>query len=205
MVYPLYCNDGYTRGSHSLTMQHERCELQQTIQEVKTVKRVSERCCIYDILEMIDYGSFGDIYKVKNEKDNKTYAMKQVKFRNNFPDDPYIMSEIYCLTHLKHKNIITLHEIVVDVGELHFVMEYAANENLERYLTDHKDMDFHQRYKIFSQVLQGLQYCHSMDVAHRDLTPANVLLTEDLVVKLADFGLSVKCFEGNLIFKHYLC
>ena len=184
-------------------MQHHECELQHDIEEVDTVKRVYERCCIYDILEMIDYGSFGDIYKVKNEKDNKTYAMKQVKFRNNFHDDPYIMNEIYCLTHLKHKNIIALHEIVVDVGELHFMMEYAANENLERYLSDHKDMDFHQRYKIFSQVLQGLRYCHSMDVAHRDLTPANVLLTEDLVVKLADFGLSVKCFAGNLIFNHY--
>ena len=132
--------------------------------------------------------------------------MKQVKFRDKFHDDPYIMSDIYCLTHLKHKNIITLHEIVVDVGELHFVMEYAVNENLERYLTDHKDiddMDFHQRYKLFSQVLQGLQYCHSMDVAHRDLTPANVLLTDDLVVKLADFGLSVKCFAGNVKCTHY--
>ena len=182
-------------------MQQSENILEHEIKEVTTVKGVHERCCIYDILEMIDYGSFGDVYKVN--KDTETYAMKQVKFRNNFHDDPYIMSEIYCLTHLKHKNIIALHEIVVDVGELHFVMEYAANENLERYLTDHKDMDFHQRYKIFSQVLQGLQYCHSMDVAHRDLTPANVLLTDDLVVKLADFGLSVKCFAGNLTFNHY--
>lgn len=159
---------------------------------------IQNQTCPYNVLDMIDYGSFGDIYKVKNETDNKTYAMKQVKFRNNFHDDPYIMSEIYCLTNLKHKNIIQLHEIVVDINELHFIMEYAVNENLERYLSDHPDMDFHQRYKIYSQVLQGLQYCHSMDVAHRDLTPANILLTEDMVVKLADFGLSVKCFTGKL-------
>lgn len=154
-------------------------------------------CEFYDILEMIDYGSFGDIFKVQSESDNKIYAMKQVKFRNHFQDDPFIMSEIYCLTHLKHKNIIKLHEIVIDVNELHFVMEYAVNENLERYLSEHPDMDFHQKYKIYSQVLQGVKYCHSMDVAHRDLTPANILLTEDMVVKLADFGLSVKCFSGN--------
>lgn len=151
----------------------------------------------YNVLDMIDYGSFGDIFKVKSESDNKTYAMKQIKFRNNFQEDPYIMSEIYCLTHLKHKNIILLHEIVIHVNELHFIMEYAVNENLERYLVEHSDMDFHQRYKIYSQVLQGVQYCHSMDIAHRDLTPANILLTEDMVVKLADFGLSVKCFTGN--------
>ncbi|WAR14542.1 SMKW-like protein [Mya arenaria] len=151
----------------------------------------------YEVTEMIDYGSFGDIFKVKTVSDNKIYAMKQIKYRGLFQNDPYIMNEIYCLTHLKHKNIICLHEIIIDTDEIHIIMEYAANESLDKFLVDHKDMEFHHRYKLFSQTLQGVMYCHDMDVAHRDLTPSNILLTKDMVVKIADFGLAVKCFTES--------
>ena len=153
---------------------------------------------IYKILNMIDYGSFGDIYKVKCSTDNKMYALKQIHFRGNFKDDPYIVNELSCLTQLKHKNIIQMHELVIDKCEIGIIMEYAENENLERHLFANKDMECHIKYKIYSQVLQAVEYCHSMDIAHRDLTPENILLTKDLVVKIADFGLSVKCFTGRI-------
>ena len=150
----------------------------------------------YHVLEMIDYGSFGDILKVKDDAKNKIYALKQIKYKGNFHDDPYIINEIYCLTHLKHKNIILMHEIIVDECEINIVMEYAENENLERYVVEH-DLEFVTKYKIYSQVLQGVEYCHSMGIAHRDITPGNILLTNDMVVKLADFGLAVKCRSGK--------
>ena len=88
--------------------------------------------------------------------------------------------------------------MVLAMGNIGIIMEYAENENLERHLLANKDMECHIKYKIYSQVLHAVEYCHSMDVAHRDLTPANILLTKDLVVKIADFGLSVKCFTGRI-------
>ena len=157
-----------------------------------------EVCEDYEIIETIDYGSFGDILKVKSETDKNIYAMKQIRFRGNFQDDPYIISEIYCLTRLKHKNIIRMHEIIVDINEIEIIMEYAEKENIERYMCTNKNLEFHQKYKIYSQILEGVKFCHAMDVAHRDLTPANILLTEDLVVKITDFGLAVKCFDGKI-------
>ncbi|KAH3817431.1 testis-specific serine/threonine-protein kinase 2-like [Dreissena polymorpha] len=151
---------------------------------------------------MIDYGSFGDIFKISPSKgEKKIYAMKQIKYRGDFRDDAYIMSELYCLSRLKHRNIIALHDIVIGVNEINIIMEYAANENLQRYLLSHKDMPRGQKYDIFTQVLQGVMYCHSMEISHRDLTPVNILLTDDLVVKIADFGLAVKCISdaGSLL------
>ncbi|XP_045213494.2 5'-AMP-activated protein kinase catalytic subunit alpha-1-like [Mercenaria mercenaria] len=158
-----------------------------------------ENCGDYEIIEMIDYGSFGDILKVKSEKNNEIFAMKQIRFRGNFQDDPYIISEIYCLTRLKHRNIIRMSEIIIDVGadEINIIMEYAEKENIERYMCTNENLEFHQKYKIYSQILEGVQFCHSMDIAHRDLTPVNILLTKDLVVKITDFGLAVKCFDDE--------
>lgn len=162
----------------------------------------------YEIIsEMIDYGSFGDIVKVNNKIDKKIYAMKRIKHRGHFEDDPYIISEIYCLTKLKHKNIILLNEIIIDSDEIRIVMEYAERENLERYILSNENIEFHHKFKIYSQILEGVNYCHSMEVAHRDLTPANILLTNDFVVKIADFGLSVKCVDGDdrpMLCKDYL-
>ncbi|XP_052283929.1 testis-specific serine/threonine-protein kinase 1-like [Dreissena polymorpha] len=150
---------------------------------------------------MINYGSFGDIFKISKKQDEKIYAMKQMKYRGDFRDDAYIMSELYCLSRLKHRNIISLHDIVIDVIEIHIIMEYAANENLQRYLFSHKNMSHGQKYDIFAQVLHGVMYCHSMEIAHRDLTPVNILLTDDVMVKIADFGLAVKCISdaGSLL------
>ncbi|KAL4240803.1 hypothetical protein ACF0H5_001591 [Mactra antiquata] len=151
----------------------------------------------YIVIDMIDYGSFGDVLKVKDESNNAIYAMKQIKYRGNFQDDPCIISEIYCLTHLKHKNIIRMHEILIDSGEIQIIMEYAQRENLERYMDQNEHIEFHHKYKIYSQILEGIKYCHSVDIAHRDITPVNILLTEDYVVKIADFGLAVKCFDDD--------
>ena len=161
------------------------------------IKDIAESNNEYKVTEMIDYGSFGDIFKVRTLSDNMTYAMKQIKFRKDFRSDPYIMNELFCLTHLKHKNIILLHDIIVKDNEINLIMEYAANESLEKYLEDNADLEFHIKYKIYAQILKGVQFCHDNGVSHRDLTPSNILLTDELVVKIADFGLAVKCFEGT--------
>ena len=154
----------------------------------------------YSLLAMIDYGSFGDVFKVVNQSNKQIYALKQIRYKRDFRDDPYIINELYCLTHLSHKNIVKLNEIVIEEGEINIIMEYASNENLERYLVHNRTVEPHQKYKIYSQILEGVKYCHSMDIAHRDLTPSNILLTADMVVKIADFGLAVRCFTGTYHF-----
>ncbi|KAL3875705.1 hypothetical protein ACJMK2_033633 [Sinanodonta woodiana] len=147
----------------------------------------------YTTMRMIDYGSFGDVYEVQSQSDLKSYAMKTIVFRGHEEDDPYIMSEIWCLTHLRHKNLIQLKDINVWDKRVDIIMEYAEKENLEKLCREVGPLSLTCILDIYSQIIEGVAYCHFRGVAHRDLTPGNILLTRDNVVKIADFELAFRC------------
>lgn len=153
----------------------------------------------YKRMKMIDYGSFGDIFMVRSKSGNKTFAIKQIKYRGSLQHNSYIVNEMVCLSKLDHKNIIKMHEILVNDKIVNIVMDYAENENLERYIADVESISDQTLHNIYSQILVGVQYCHHMNIAHKDLNPSNILLTKELVVKIADFGIAVNCEdeEGN--------
>lgn len=151
----------------------------------------------YHRMKMIDYGSFGDIFMVRSKSGNKTFAIKQIKYRGDLQQNSYIINEMVCLSKLDHKNIIKMHEILVNDQIVNIVMDYAENESLERYIADVGSIDEKSRHSIYSQILLGVQYCHHMDIAHKDLNPSNILLTKELEVKIADFGIAVNCTEED--------
>ncbi|KAL3875704.1 hypothetical protein ACJMK2_033632 [Sinanodonta woodiana] len=151
----------------------------------------------YKIMAMIDYGSFGDIYKVFSHSEKKIYAMKQIIFRGIVTDDLFIMNEIWCLNNVRHKNIIQLRDIVLRDNRVDIIMEYAEKENLEKVCQDEGPFSMAFIMDIYNQILEGVKYIHSHGVAHRDLTPGNILLTRNNVVKIADFGLAVKCCSDD--------
>ena len=155
----------------------------------------------YQRMKMIDYGSFGDIFVVRSKSQKKTFAIKQIKYRGSLQTNSYIINVMVCLSKLDHRNIIKMHEILVNDQIVNIVMDYAENESLERYVADVESVDENFLQNIYSQILLGVQYCHHMDIAHKDLNPSNILLTKDLIVKIADFGIAVNCsdLEGNPI------
>ena len=168
----------------------------------KTVDKIPEVSyknheVFYRRMKMIDYGSFGDIFMVRSKSGNKTFAIKQIKYRGRLQENSYIVNEMACLSKLDHKNIIKMHEILVNDKIVNIVMDYAENESLERYIANVDDVNDKIVHAVYSQVLLGVQYCHHMDIAHKDLNPSNILLTKDLVVKIADFGIAVNCLDKD--------
>ncbi|KAK3602441.1 hypothetical protein CHS0354_005905 [Potamilus streckersoni] len=147
----------------------------------------------YKIMTMIDYGSFGDVYKVQSQSDRKSYAMKRIVFRVHEKDDPYLMSEIWCLTHLRHKNIIQLKDIILWDKRVDIIMEYAELQNLEKLCREVGPLSLTYILDIYSQIIDGMAYCHLRGVAHQDLTPGNILMTGANVVEIADFELAFRC------------
>ena len=169
---------------------------------IKTVEEIPEvsfnnHAVFYKRMKMIDYGSFGDIFMVRSKSGNKTFAIKQIKYRGSLQENSYIVNEMVCLSKLDHKNIIKMHEILVNDKIVNIVMDYAENESLERYIADVETVSDHTVHKIYPQILLGVQYCHHMDIAHKDINPSNILLTKDLVVKIADFGIAVNCSDKD--------
>ena len=154
----------------------------------------------YIILNKINEGAFGGIFAVHSLADRKIYAMKQIYFRGDISRDTYIKNEMKHLTILKHSNIIQLKDIIVREDTVNLIMDFAENGTLEDYILEHKPRD-QEICKLFHQIVAAVNFCHLNGIAHRDITPCNILLTGDKSVRLADFGLSVLCrdYEGLVI------
>ncbi|KAI8993728.1 kinase-like domain-containing protein [Pilobolus umbonatus] len=101
-----------------------------------------------------------------------------------------LVREIPLMEALDHPNIIKLYETYETTDSLYVVMEYVDGFNLDEYLQKREGcLSEVEARDIFRQMAAAMDYCHSRWVVHRDLKTPNILLTKDLKVKIADFGL----------------
>ena len=100
--------------------------------------------------------------------------------------------ELYLMTSLHHRHIICCHDIFEHNRFTYFVMEYAPLGNLYK-----KKFTDEQVKKIIYQVVSALRYCHNRNVIHRDIKPENIVMFENEIVKLIDFGWGCVYDENN--------
>lgn len=91
-----------------------------------------------------------------------------------------------------HPNVVAIHAASRDEGSLHTVMEYCAQGDLYTLLSTKPDMRLPQleALAVVLDIARGLNYLHSNNIAHRDVSPENILLGDDQEFKICDFGLS---------------
>jgi serine/threonine protein kinase len=89
---------------------------------------------------------------------------------------------------LSHPNIVRIHEIIFRKDLIYVFMDLCTKGDLLNFVIDHTGPIMQVFRPIIFQILQAVQYLHARGIAHRDLKPDNVLLTSNLVAKLADFG-----------------
>lgn len=104
-----------------------------------------------------------------------------------------VCEEVQIHSRLKHPSILELYQFFEDENFVYLVLEYAENGELQKYLRIHK-MRFNEfeAADILKQVVDGLLYLHSHNIMHRDISLSNLLLTKNMKVKIADFGLATK-------------
>ncbi|XP_038822126.1 serine/threonine-protein kinase pef1-like [Salvelinus namaycush] len=144
-------------------------------------------------------GAYGTVYKVTCLTTGKEYALK---YHTRGVEDTTVR-ELSCLAALRgHPYVIHMHDCFVDNDTIAMLMAYVPytlgdaihnGYGVKSYYEEDRDQEclpFSFVAHFSAQVANALSYMHRLNIVHRDLTPYNVLLTEDLTVKVADMGLS---------------
>ena len=144
-----------------------------------------EQVGCYRIEGELGQGSFGKVYKARHVLLNVEVVLKC-----GVIDDSNIVREIYYHRKLKHKNVVLLYEVIKTEKHLWLVLEYCEGRELYDYVYEKKRIGYHESKYLFYQIVEGLNYVHSLNLTHRDLKLENILLGNQkrTVVKLTDFG-----------------
>jgi 5'-AMP-activated protein kinase catalytic alpha subunit len=143
------------------------------------------------ILRSLGQGSFGKVKEALHVLTQEKLAIKILeKDRVRKAEDLVrINREMLILTKVHHPNIIQLYEIIETRRYYFFVMEYAKKGELSRYIKKMVRLSEPEACSFFIQIITGIEYLNSLGYAHRDIKPNNLLLDEDLRIKIIDFGL----------------
>lgn len=155
---------------------------------------------MFEKIEQIGEGTYGKVYLARNKETNEQVALKKIRMDNEKEGFPITaIREIKILKELRHENIIQLKEIVTSKatkeskGEasIYMVFEYMDHDLTGLMMNDGSWNPNVSHIKCYmKQLLQGLHYCHTNNVLHRDIKGSNLLLNNKGQLKLADFGLA---------------
>ncbi|KAJ8920015.1 hypothetical protein NQ315_006546 [Exocentrus adspersus] len=145
----------------------------------------------YELIQRIGSGTYGDVYKAKRLSTNDLAAIKVIKLE---PGDDFgiIQQEILMMKDCRHPNIIAYYGSYLRRDKLWICMEYCGGGSLQDIYHITGPLAENQIAYVCRETLLGLQYLHGMGKMHRDIKGANILLTENGDVKLADFGVSAQ-------------
>jgi len=145
----------------------------------------------YQKLEKIGEGTYGVVYKARDNATGLLVALKKIRLESEDQGVPSTaIREISLLKELQHRSIVRLQDVLHRDQKLYLVFEYLDND-LRRYM-DRVGKKMHRMLvkSYLQQLLEGVGYCHSHRVLHRDLKPQNLLIDQKGTLKLADFGLA---------------
>ena len=146
-------------------------------------------------IKTIGSGSYGQVYLGLNTITKKYYAIKHMDKKNiiNLLHSLNgIQKEIEIQSKIDHPNIVKLLYVKETDLSYDLIMEYAPGGNLFHFIRKNKGLNENLSINLFIQVVNSIYFLHKNDLIHRDIKPENILMFENDVVKLCDFGWCVK-------------
>ena len=131
------------------------------------------------------------MYRARDTVLDRVVAVKVIN--QPVTDDPQYLEalqrEARLAARLDHPNITRVHDFQVEDGTAFIVMEYVP-DSLDKHVQSGQPLPYQRAVEIAVQVCRGLAHAHENGVVHRDITPQNILLTEDGIAKVTDFGIA---------------
>ncbi|RZC94173.1 hypothetical protein C5167_021420 [Papaver somniferum] len=154
----------------------------------------------YCVENKLGEGGFGPVYKGKLEN-GQQIAVKRLSKSSGQGIEEF-KNEVVLISKLQHRNLVKLLGCCVEGEENMLIYEFMPNKSLDVFLFDPRKkscLDWDRRFDIIGGIARGLLYLHRdsrLRVIHRDLKVSNILLDEDMIPKISDFGMA-RIFGGN--------
>ncbi|OIW00896.1 hypothetical protein TanjilG_19837 [Lupinus angustifolius] len=146
----------------------------------------------YELLKLLGSGAFAKVYQALNVETGKSVAVKAVSkkkvLKNGYTAQ--IEREISIMRRLRHPHIAKLFEVLATKTKIYLIMEFVPGGDLYQKVADEGRLTENLSRQYFRQLISAMKYFHSHGVFHRDLKLDNLLIDENMNIKVSDFGLS---------------
>jgi serine/threonine protein kinase len=149
----------------------------------------------FDVVRELGAGAMGTVYLVEDPRIERRVAIKTVRLRGDGTDDAAALRgrlarEAKAAGRLVHPHIVTLFEAGECEGLLYLAFEYIEGQDLATRMRQPPALSVAEVLRIAREAASGLAAAHRRGIVHRDIKPSNLLLNEEGVVKVADFGIA---------------
>ena len=163
----------------------------------------------YEILSELGQGSMGVVFKARDPMLDRIVAIKTINL--TLPKEELaeyearFYQEAKAAGGLSHRNIVTIHDIGRSDRVAYMAMEFLEGQELRRLMQSRVPIQIAHALDIGAQVAEGLQFAHDRQIIHRDIKPANIMVLNDGLVKITDFGIArmrnneVKTMTGMIL------
>ncbi len=158
----------------------------------------------YELISRLGTGAVGEVFKARDTMLDRLVAIKRVRL-DALVDESQMelvkrrfLREAQVAAQLNHPNIVTIHDIVSGPTMSLIIMEFIDGFTLESLLTSKKRLGLTETADILSQVADALDHAHQHKVVHRDVKPANIMITAANEVRVTDFGIAKGETSSNL-------
>jgi serine/threonine protein kinase len=153
-------------------------------------RRLSGR---YKVIDMIGGGGMANVYLAKDMILERDVAVKVL--RPDFSNDEEFIRrfhrEAQAATSLNHPNIVSIYDVGEEDNIFYIVMEHIDGATLKQYIQKYGPLSNEESVNIMIQLTSALANAHENHIVHRDIKPQNILIDENGVVKVTDFGIAV--------------
>uniref|UniRef100_A0A452FT92 Serine/threonine-protein kinase PLK4 n=1 Tax=Capra hircus TaxID=9925 RepID=A0A452FT92_CAPHI len=168
---------------------------------------IGEKIEDFRVGNLLGKGSFAGVYRAESIHTGLEVAIKMIDKKAMYKAGMVqrVQNEVKIHCQLKHPSILELYNYFEDNNYVYLVLEMCHNGEMNRYLKNRrKPFSENEARHFMHQIITGMLYLHSHGILHRDLTLSNLLLTRNMNIKIADFGLATQLKMPHE--KHYtLC